>query len=223
MRFAILAATALCIAAPVYGQHTGHAGHGADVSGGGKLPAGWQARRDKMPANAELSNVKVEAAGAQAFRVTMGQTNATLWNPSLDAKGEFDFGATFTTVKAGGSHPEGYGLVFNGANLDKADQSYIYFLIRNGQYLINHRAGEEIHKIVPWTTHAAIQKPDASGKSVNKLSVQVKGNDVNYMVNGQVVHRQDRSYVKPDGIVGMRVNMHVDVNVSEFALKPAAK
>ena len=120
-------------------------------------------------------------------------------------------------------HPEGYGLVFNGANLDRDNQSYVYFLVREGKYLINHRAGNDVHKIVPWTDHAAINKSDASGKVSNALTVQVKGNNVNYIVNGQIVHQQKRDYMKPDGIVGLRVNMFQDMHVASFGLKPLAQ
>ena len=113
--------------------------------------------------------------------------------------------------------------MFNGTNLDKANQSYVYFLVKDGQYLINHRAGEEVHKIVPWTAHAAITKPDASGRSTNRLAVKVVGNEVQYIVNDQIIHKQDRSYMKPDGLIGLRVNMHLDMLIENFQVKTATR
>ena len=217
MRFAVVAMALLALAAPAFAQ-AGHEHH-ESVTGGGKLPAGWNARRDKQPANTALENVKFMAMGS-GFHAMMGMTNATFWNLSNDAKGEFELTATFNQMKPNPMHPEGAGLVFNGANLDKPDQSYVYFLVRDGKYLINHRAGEEIHKIVQWTDHAAIKKQDATGKTSNKLSVRVAGKDVLYLVNDQVVHRQDREYMKPDGIVGLRINMGLDLHVENFQLKP---
>ena len=218
MRTPMMVLTALALAAPVAGQ--GHAHGGTEVTGGGQLPAGWHARRDKKAADQELDNVKFIAMGPNGFHATMGQTNAIFWNPANTAQGEFEISATFTQTKANPMHPEGYGLVFNGTRLDAPEQSYVYFLIREGKYLINHRAGEEVHKIVPWTAHDAIKASDASGKAVNTVSVEVVGNDVNYKVNGQVVHQQKRDQIKPDGIVGLRVNMHQDVHIGDFRVKP---
>jgi hypothetical protein len=218
MRAAMLFAALICSASPVLAQSHDH-GKLPEVTGGGKFPAGWQARRDNMAAGTELDNVKLIQMGA-GLHATMGHTNAILWNPQNDAKGEFELTATFSQSKANPMHAEGYGLVFNGANLDRDNQSYVYFLVREGQYLINHRAGNEVHKIVPWTDHAAINKSDAAGKVSNALTVQVKGNDVNYIVNGQIVHQQKRDYLKPDGIVGLRMNMFQDMHVASFGLKP---
>src|SRR5262245_20907916 len=212
MRIAFLAFTLVCAAAPVAAQHAEHAGHG------GGLPAGWHARRDNKPADAELEGVQFVAVG-DAFHAMMGMTNAIFWNPKNLAKGEFEASATFTQTKKPEMHPEGYGLVFNGSNLDQPNQSYVYFLVRDGQFLINHRAGNEVHRIVPWTANDAIRKPDAEGKSTNTLAVQVKGNDVNYLVNGNVIHTQQRDHLNPDGIVGLRVNMHLDMQIEGFKVR----
>lgn len=218
MRILTMATLLTALALPAAAQQ--HAHH-ENVTGGGKLPAGWNARRDNQPANANLDNVKFAAMG-NGFHVTMGGTNAIFWNPTHDVKGEFEVSATFTQTKPNAEHPEGMGLVFNGANLDKENQSYVYFLVRDGKYLINHRAGKEVHKIVPWTAHDAIAKVDASGKTSNKVGVRVAGTDVQYLVNGQVVHTQKRDYMKPDGMIGLRVNMHLDVHIADFTVKAHA-
>src|SRR5687768_14523295 len=136
MRLALIAAVLAAVAAPAAAQHT----HQETVSGGGKLPPGWHARRDKQAADANLENVKFMPMGS-GFHITMGGTNATFWNPANDAKGEFELSASFVQTKPNEMHPEGAGLMFNGANLDKPNQSYVYFLVRDGRYLINHRAG----------------------------------------------------------------------------------
>jgi hypothetical protein len=210
MRAAILALSLICAAAPLSAQHE-HGGQGA-------LPTGWHARRDGKPADSELDGVSLMAMG-NAFHASMGMTNAVFWNPQNVGKGEFQLSATFAQTKKPEHHAEGYGLIFNGENLDQANQSYVYFLVREGEFLINHRAGAEVHKIVPWTANPAINKSDDSGKVTNALAVQVKGNDVNYIVNGKVVHTQKRAEVNPDGTVGLRVNMHLDMHISGFNVK----
>jgi len=221
MRNKFLVLATLALAAPVSAQ-TGHGDHGSHgpVADGGKVADGWHARRDRMQAGQGLEQLRFVSTGPNSFHALMGSTNAIFWNPKNTATGQFELSAAFTQNKANGSHPEGYGLVFSGANLDKPDQSYVYFLVRDGKYLINHRAGEEVHRIVQWTEHAAIKKPDANGRSTNRLAVRVSGNDLQYIVNGQVIHTQDASYVKPDGIVGVRVNMHLDMRIDDFKTMP---
>ena len=212
MRAPFMALALACAVAPVAGQQAEKASSA--------LAAGWQARVDKKAAGEGLENVKFVSMGG-GFHATMGMANAIFWNPKHEAKGEFELSASFTQTRKPAMHAEGYGLVFNGAHLDQPNQSYVYFLVREGKFLINHRAGEEVHKIVPWTDHAAITKSDADGKHTNTLTVRVVGNDVNYLVNGQVVHKQLREHVNPDGMVGLRVNMHLDLHIADFKVTPA--
>src|SRR5687767_6637316 len=110
MRAAMLFAALVCSAVPVFAQGHDH-GKLPEVTGGGKFPAGWQARRDDKAAGAELDNVKLVAMGS-GLHATVGHTNAVLWNPQNDAKGAFELTATFSQSKANPMHPEGYGLVF---------------------------------------------------------------------------------------------------------------
>jgi len=221
MRILLTLAAFLCAAAPAAAQHN-HGGHGAEVKGTGRLPDGWNARIDNQPANSALDRLNLMQMSANSLHAQMGAANAIFWNPKYTVTGEFEASATFRQSKPPAHHPEGYGLVFNGSNLDKDNQSYVYFLVKDGQFLINHRAGAEVHKIVPWTAHAAIVKPDASGKAENTLAVKVVGKDVLYLVNGQVVQRHDRDYMKPDGTVGLRVNMHLDVLIDNFKVTSTA-
>jgi hypothetical protein len=221
MRAAILFTALTCTGAPALAQQT-RPPMQETVTGGGQLPAGWRARRDKLAADAQLDNVKFVTMGT-GLHATMGMTNATFWNPQNSAKGDFEVSAAFSQSKPNPMHPEGYGLVIGGSNLDKANQSYTYFLAREGRFLINHRAGEEIHKIVPWTEHAAINRADANGRTSNAMSVQVTATEVKYLVNGQVVHTQPRAQAQVDGVAGLRVNMHQDMHIADFKIKPAAK
>ncbi len=74
--------------------------------------------------------------------------------------------------------------------------------------------------------HYAIKKPDASGKSVNILEVQVAPTAVSYLVNGAVVDATPtraaiaaNSFTvaeKIGGIVGVRSDDQIDVQVDGF-------
>ena len=117
---------------------------------------------------------------------------------------------------AGKNDPE---FVYKLADRDK--QTYVYFIVRqDGKYMIKHRAGTAVHTIVDWKDSPAIQKPDASGKMTNTLTVEAKGPDLKYFINGTQVERQDHAHVGGDGVVGVRVNHNLDVHIADFALKP---
>jgi hypothetical protein len=188
------------------------------VEGNTPLPAGWTGRTDR--ATDKLSDAKFVKMGP-GFHVTSGPA-AIYWNAAQAVKGPFVATASLTQTKAP-MHPEAYGIFFMGKDLTAANQSYAYLIVRgDGKFMVNHRAGAEVHKIVPWTDNAAIHKADASGKATNVLTVDAtKPDSVKLVVNGTVVHTlAGNQFGSPDGIVGLRVNHNLDVHVGEFTVTP---
>jgi hypothetical protein len=60
-----------------------------------------------------------------------------------------------------------------------------------------------------------VRRPDASGKSVNDLEVRVGSANIDYVVNGTVVHTMPKQAApSTDGIFGFRVNHELDVQVT---------
>ncbi|MEO8623416.1 MAG: hypothetical protein ABI625_20235, partial [bacterium] len=134
---------------------------------GGALPAGWMGRTDH--ADQKISDAKFVVMGP-GYHVTSGPA-AIYWSDKGKAAGAFTASATFRQTK-NPTHPEAYGLVFQGSKLDKPDLSYVYFLVRgDGKFMVNHRAGADVHKIVEWTDNAAVHRADAAGVATNTLSV----------------------------------------------------
>jgi hypothetical protein len=185
---------------------------------GGALPAGWTGRTDRE--SAQLSDAKFVAAG-KGYSVTSGPA-AIYWRNTDNVKGPFVASATFTQNKAP-AHPEAYGLVFMGKSLVSPQQNYAYLLVRgDGKYMVNHRAGADIHKIIPWTDNAAVKKQDASGKVTNTLTVDSSRPDsLRLLVNGTQVAAIPGAHLgSTDGIVGLRVNHNLDVGVTNFTVAP---
>ena len=116
------------------------------------------------------------------------------------------------------AHPEAYGVFFGGNNLDKDDQRYTYFLVRqDGQYLIKHRAGAETHTVVDWTAHPAVKAPVGGGEVANDLTVRAGRDTVPFLVNGQEVKAVPRASLQDvDGQVGLRINHNLDLHVAKF-------
>lgn len=188
-----------------------------------QAPAGWQVRVDKST-NAsdpdDVPDVKVVTVG-KGFRVTGGPAG-TYWNASNTAKGNYTARATFNLMKPSG-HVNYYGIVFGGSDLNGANQQYLYFLVaQNGSFIVRQRTGEKVADVVSRTMpHPAIRLPGADGTSTNALEVRVGASQVEYVVNGQVVHTTPKTGLtaQTNGIAGVRVNHVLDVTVDGFQVQ----
>jgi hypothetical protein len=118
-------------------------------------------------------------------------------------------------------HVNYYGLVFGGEELGAAKQRYIYFLVaQDGTLIIRQRTGENVQD-VHRAMHSAVRRPGADGRSTNALEVRVAGGQISYVVNGTVVHTTPKSGLtaQTDGIVGVRINHVLDVQVDAFQVQ----
>lgn len=196
----LLLSLILCLAAPLLAQ----------------APQGMRMRVDRSQ-NAEDPDDRPDlhvVAKGKGFQVTGGPAG-TFWNPSQTAMGNYTAKAVFTLLKPSG-HTNYYGLIFGGSGLEGANQAYTYFLVaQDGTYIVRNRTGEKATD-VQRMPHAAIRRPDGSGRSTNAVELRVAGDTVSYVVNGTVVHTTPKSAVKADGIVGVRVNHLLDVMVEGF-------
>lgn len=184
------------------------------VAGGGTLPSGWKGRVDD---NGSLSGVKMMPMGG-GVRFTTGPAGI-YYKPADKATGTYEARATFTQLQPA-QHPEAYGLIIGGSDLEGAGQKYTYFLVRqDGKYLIKRRAGENMPTVVDWTDNAAIRKPDNTGKMSNTLAIDVGRDKVRFLVNGTEVASQDTGKVDTEGIAGLRINHNLNVHVEGFTVK----
>jgi hypothetical protein len=168
----------------------------------------------------KIEDAKFSAMGG-GYHITSGPA-AIYWNSKDAVKGNYTVSASFTQTKAP-MHPEAYGLFIGGTNLSDSTQSYIYFETRgDGKYLINHRAGNDVHKIVDWTDTDATNKADAAGKATNELAIRVTSDSVNFLANGKLVKgftKAEMHNFAADGQTGIRVNHNLDVHVDKFQVK----
>lgn len=179
-----------------------------------KRPDGWRVRLDDPgPDSAKL----VFASMAPGWHVTTGPA-VILWNPATTAKGSYKAESNIFLFKPASGHAEAFGLFVGGANLDAANESYTYFLIRNdGQYLVKQRTGKDTKDVIPWTRSPAIKLYDGKEESVaNLLTVVATPATVDFLINGTKVASRPRTDVTADGIVGLRVNHNLNLHVSKL-------
>jgi hypothetical protein len=216
MKTLLLSIVAIGVAAmPVIAQQP--AQHQADpdkkVAGGGTLPTGWKGRAD----SGSLAGVKVMPMGGGIH--FMSGPAGIYYKPADKASGAYEARATFTQMKPA-EHPEAYGLIIGGSDLEGAAQKYTYFLIRqDGKYLIKRRAGAQTPTIADWTDSSAIKKADSSGKMSNTLAIDVGKDKVRFLVNGTEVTAADTTAVDAAGIAGLRINHNLNVHVDSFTIK----
>lgn len=179
-------------------------------------PAGWKVRSDQS--GTTLGVMPTE----KGFQLTGGP--GIFWNPANSVKPIYRVRATFTQLKAPAKNTY-YGLFFGGNNMDAAPEYVSFGITQDGSFIIRHRAGTQVDEMDK-SLHYAIKKPDASGKVVNRLEVQVAPTAVSYLVNGAVVDATPtrgaiagNSFTvteKIGGVVGVRIDDPIDVQVDDF-------
>jgi hypothetical protein len=185
---------------------------GTPAGSGPTLPEGWSVRADSGTGK---DNQLMIADGTYHF--LMGgppSNNGTFYNPTWTATGDHTFSATFTQ-NAAATHPTSYGLMFGGSNLDGADQTYSYFLVRQaGEYYIANRNASKVTAVVPWTADKAIAPEGKDGKQTNSLSLQVTGDQVAFSINGAELKRLPASGLHVNGLYGFRIGHRLDITVT---------
>ena len=212
MKNLVIFGLAALLTAPLVAQH--QSDPDKKVAGGGTLPTGWKARLD---GSATINGVKVMPMGGGVH--FMSGPAGIYYRPADKASGAYEARATFTQLQPA-AHPEAYGLIIGGADLDGAGQKYTYFLIRqDGKFMIKRRAGDSTPTISDWTDNAAIRKADSSGKMSNTLAIDVGKDKVRFLVNGTEVTSVDAAKVDTAGTPGLRVNHNLNLHVEGFAIK----
>jgi hypothetical protein len=193
-----------------------------------EVPAGWTVRLDKPDPGVTIGSDK--NAGIYFVNMTPGWhvttgPSAIFYHPDSTASGESRIEAVIHLFEPQGRHREAFGIFFGGADLDGAKQAYDYFVIRNsGEFLIKRRNGTETPVIQAWTKSTAIVPHTEGKESVrNVLAVEVGKDNVGFFINGEKVATLPRSEVRTDGIVGLRVNHHVNLHISDLSVRPLKK
>jgi hypothetical protein len=216
--FGLLLGATLLTVNPVASQGLDSAGPqplGA-IDRAGTLPPGWTARPDDGGPLKQVQFVAIEPG----YHLTLGPATI-LYRAEDQVRGPFHALATFHQMKKP-PHPEGYGLFLGGQDLSGKAQSYTYFLVRgDGAYLIKQRKGDQTSEVSKgWTASPAVKKEDRQGKTTNLLELDAKRDPskIDFKVNGQTVYSIAATEMQLSGIVGIRANHHLDLQIEGFAI-----
>lgn len=214
MRKLLLLIGFLCVSLPVFAQNMMQETDSTrKVQGTGILPKGWDLRFDHP--SAKVTQIKFEEKG-KSLQFTSGPA-AIYYDPKDTYDDAYMVEGDFIQQKKT-AHPEAYGIFVGGKNLQKDNQQYLYFLVRqDGKYLIKTRDGSSTPIIKNWTSSRAVRSINSKGITENYLSVVVLNDVVDFLVNGQHVITIARSKLPfTRGIVGMRINHNLNVLVKGF-------
>lgn len=226
MRNTVIALAALAMAAPLAAQQQqAKEKDPTNAIEAVPLPPGWAMRLDDKDATKSAKFITM----GPGFHVTSGGA-AIYWRGSDAQKDDYTVSANFRQTKkivGHGDKGEAYGLFVAGRDLsDAAKESYLYFEVRqDGNYLIKHRAGNDVHTLADWTPSTAIHKFDDMPNAANDVAIKVASDSVRFLVNGTQVQALPRGAMLGDmsGQVGVRVNHNLDVHVANFGVKAGGK
>jgi len=181
---------------------------------GGSIPSGYAARTDRS--DAPITGASYTGA-ADGWEVRTGPAHI-LYAAKDSAKGNYTASATIEQLEAP-THPEAYGLILGGRDLEGPGQTYTYFLVRGtGDLMVRVREGGQTRDVLKWTANPDVPKADASGKATYALSASVAGDAVRFSVNGKQVASVARAGLPTDGIAGLRINHNLHVRATPVSI-----
>lgn len=142
-----------------------------------------------------------------------------VYSAESNASGTYTVAATIEQLEAP-AHPEAFGLIIGGANLDQLTaQRYTYFIVRHtGEYMVRVRDGEATRTVVDWTASPAVPTSDASGAASYALVARVGADSVHFRVNDQAVAALPKADLPTDGMAGLRINHNLHLMVTSVTV-----
>lgn len=182
----------------------------------------YEIRLDSESSDPALFQVAEDDDG---IRVQTGPAGIVYRASDALMSGDVHVQATFRQFDAPVGYREAYGIFVGGIDLANPDLEYSYLLIRpTGDYLIKRRIGSMTETLVEWTPHPSVQRVQREGdEPVNTLGIDVFDGETHFVVNGDVVHIEAASRIRPYGVAGVRVNHRLDVRVNDWVVRSASQ
>lgn len=204
------------------------------VPGGGITGAGWQGNvidAGALKQGRSITDSKFVAAGS-TITINAGPAGI-FWNPAHTATGDFTVKATFaeTNYLKHSNHPHPYGVFIGGTDLNTPKASLLYCsAYGNGTAIFRGFAPTAPNG---WfrlggnrpVANDAIRKAGDDATVTQEIAINVRGGNVECVVNGTAVATHpvadvvgDGKLASIDGIAGIRVGHNLDVVVTGFGV-----
>ncbi len=214
---AFVVLTFLCTGLIAQNRPDGSTPQGEDL----KVPEGWSVRLDHPNVETKIGDDS-ETADIYFVNMTPGWhittgPSAIFYHPENTVSGNYNIKSKIYLFDTKGRNREAFGMIFGGKNLDKENQEYVYFLIRNtGEYLIKTRAGSETATIKGWTaTDAMTMFTDKTESTAeNNFEVNISAEKITFYLNDQKLTSIPSEGISTDGIFGLRVNHSNNLHIA---------
>jgi len=184
-----------------------------------QLPDGYELRLDRPNRNPVEF---VATSDGEVLRVHTGPAGIIYRPDQVASSTTYTARARFTEIDAPRGHREGFGLFIGGQDLEDGRQRYTYFLIRgDGRYLIKHRDGPSALEVSDgWELSAAVHIRSSEARDVaNELAITVERDRVRFSCNGELVADIPIGGLSIQGVVGVRVNHNLEVNIEDLQVE----
>lgn len=184
------------------------------AAGATGVPAGYVGRPDRGDA---LTGARYTPRDDGSWEVQTGPAHV-VWAPGDTARGAYTVRARLEQLEAP-AHPEAFGLIVGGRELEGPGRAYTYFVVRGtGEYLVRVREGDATRDVRGWTAAPALARQDGSGRAAYDLAVRVAADSVRFLVGDTPVHAVAAGTVPTDGIAGLRINHNLRLQVRPVAI-----
>ena len=184
------------------------------------LPAGYALLLDRQ--NRDPADF-VATSNDGGLQVRTGPAGILYRPDQVADAGHYGVRARFTEISAPMGHREGFGLFIGGQDLEGANQRYIYFLVRgDGRYVIKQRDGASTKEMSDgWQPSEVVRvATQEDGDVTNELAITVDGARLHFSCNGEPVADMSIGDLSVQGVVGVRVNHNLRVQIQGFRVEP---
>ena len=200
---------------------------GGSVQSGHNLerPAHWKVRYDDAHTTEERRFV-VMRPGWHVFAGPGG----VFWDPGSFASGHYSVSSTIYLFPEGDPEQSGsarldapFGLFLAGSGLEGETPVFVSFQIDSARrFRVAEHSGGGIRDLTPWTEHEGIATlaEDAAGPVENVLAVDVRADEVVFLVNDDRVAVLPAERLPLDGVIGIRAGAGLSLHVTEIEIGP---
>ena len=181
----------------------------------------------QAPESAELKS-RLEsgqpASPGQVTRTATGWKVATTasgfwWDPAM--VGKKGFSVILNGDLSAKSPGNVFGVFVGGRDLVGRRPSYVSFQIKaDGTYRLEVWDQGENHNRIPWTQHRAITVAIGDEPTRYRIRLDVHPLRLDFVVNDIKMHSINRSTVRAEGIVGLRLGAGLNMDIADFLIEP---